>query len=166
MSTDNSQPRIKLIFTVIVISVTTLVGLKFVFDSYFIHETEAAHHEKLVTPEQVAKQHEVEAAAFAGAVMPIEQAMAAVAKDRPAAIAPQPSDDTGALSGWARAPHPIPQRLSADAPAPAHEPALADAGATPNAADGGAPAATDAGAPAPHGAHAPHGAAADAGKTH
>ena len=36
MSTDNSQPRIKLIFTVIVISVTTLVGLKFVFDSYFI----------------------------------------------------------------------------------------------------------------------------------
>lgn len=166
MSTDNSQPRIKLIFTVIVISVTTLVGLKFVFDSYFIHETEAAQHEKLVTPEQVAKQHEIEAAAFAGAVMPIDQAMASLAKDRPAAIAPQPSEDTGALSGWARAPRPIPQRLSADAPAPAHEPVAADgdAGAAPTAGDAGAPQGAAHGAAADAGAHGAH--AADAGKGH
>lgn len=143
---DNTPPRIRLLVTLVVISVVTLVGLKFALDSYFIATTEQAVRDaqKPVNTE-VLQQHEQEAKAFAGAKVPLDQAVAQIAKGDRAGVEPQPSDDTGSLSGWSKLPKPVPTELGSAKPAP-------DAGAT--ATDGGAPTSD---APTHHGpAGVPH----------
>lgn len=127
---DNTPPRIRLLVTLVVISVVTLVGLKFALDSYFIATTEQAVRDaqKPVSAE-VVQQHELEAKAFAAAKMPIDQAAAQIAKGERAGVEPQPSDDTGSLSGWSKLPKPVPTQLSAASPP-------TETGA--HAADGGA----------------------------
>lgn len=150
MATDNTPPRLKLIVTIAVITVITLVGIDFVTKSYFAMMTDHALHEKLAPTKDKNTQAEAEKAAFASAALPLDQAMAQLAKGRPEGITPQASDDLGPMTGWSKLPKPAP------AAHPHTEPtaAAADAGAAPAAAGdaGAAPAvAGDAGAkPAPH----------------
>lgn len=151
MAIDNTPPKLKLIVTIGVIVVVTLVGLNFVFSSYMAYMTDMAMHDKLDRankgPSDLQALHEAEKNAFAKAKMPLDQAMKQVAAGtRDPSITPQASDDTGALTGWTKLPRPLPnaQMIGAVAAIPA-----ADAGAAPMAAGdaGAAPmAAGDAGA--------------------
>ena len=162
MATDNTPPRLRLISTIAVIVVITLVGLDFVFKSYYAFMSDEAQHEKLAPRTAQIEQNAAEKAAWAGAKFPIDQAAAQLKAARPEGVEPKQSEDMAAMTGWSKLPKQPP--LPAPSPVPMHPP-------TPDmAADGGAHAA-DAGAD-PHaaadaGAHtAPKPAARDAGARH
>lgn len=164
MAIDNTPPRLKLIMTIAVITVITLIGIDFVLKSYYGYMTEDAQRGKLAPTAARDEQHKAEAAALAGAAMPLDQAMAQLAKGtRTDLVTPEPSDDVGPLTGWSKMPKPAPAAHGGAAPAP-HTTTTAtagDAGAPHATGDAGAPhAAVAADAGAPKKAPAP---AADAG---
>jgi hypothetical protein len=129
MAIDNTPPRLRLIITIAVIVVITLVSLEFVFKSYYAYMTDEAKLEKTAPKTALLAQIKAEKEAFGGAKMPVDQAMSQIAKGtRPELIDPKPSDDVAALTGWNKLPKQPP------VPAPA-----------PNDVRGAAPAATDAG---------------------
>jgi hypothetical protein len=145
MATDNTPPRIKLIATIALIVVITLVSLEFVFKSYYGFMTDEAQREKLAPTTAKAEQQIAEQASFAGAKMPIDEAMAQLKGSRAAIIQPTASDDLAALTGWSKLPKALPAGTptAAVAPGAGAAPAAGDAGAT-----GAAPLATgDSGAP-------------------
>lgn len=166
MATDNTPPRLKLIVTIAVITVITLIGIDFVLKSYYAMMTDEATRDKLAPTRDRDEQHKAEQAALTNAAIPVEKAMADIGKgERPAVIAPQQSEDLGPMTGWSKLPKPAPtpQPHAPEAPAPA----AGDAGAAAAGDAGAVPLAGDAGAhPAPHaadaGAHHPA-PAADAG---
>jgi hypothetical protein len=149
MATDNTPPRLKLIATIAVIVVITLVSLDFVFKSYYGFMTDEAQREKLAPTTAKDEQLVAEQASFAGGKMPIDQAMAQLKASRAAIIEPTASDDLAALTGWSKLPKALPAGTPTAAVAPGSAPSVGDAGAAPLAADdSGAPlAAGDAGAP-------------------
>jgi hypothetical protein len=158
MATDNTPPRLRLIGTIAVILIITLVGLDFVFKSYYAYMTDEAHYEKMAPTTAREAQLATEKAAFAAARMPMDQAVASLKASRSELIEPKPSDDVGAMTGWSKLPKPAP--LAAPG-APLETGAVpsdvrVDGGA---AADGGATAAdsgaADGGAGLPKGARAP-----------
>lgn len=172
MAIDNTPPRLRLIGTIAFIVIITLIGLNFVFESYFAYMTDEARREKLAPRTELLAQVAAEHAAMQGAKMQLDQAVAQLKSGkREALVEPKPSDDVGAMTGWSKLPkqaplpapgagahdtHAVDTNLAGDAGA-----AMAEGGAP--AADGGA-LATDAGAPAPKGgaankdagARAPH----------
>jgi hypothetical protein len=172
MAIDNTPPRLRLIGTIAFIVIITLIGLHFVFESYFAYMTDEARREKLAPRTELLAQVAAEHAAMQGAKMQLDQAVAQLKSGkREALVEPKPSDDVGAMTGWSKLPkqaplpapgagahdtHAVDTNLAGDAGA-----AMAEGGAP--AADGGA-LATDAGAPAPKGgaankdagARAPH----------
>lgn len=168
MATDNTPPRLKLIATIAVITVITLIGINFVTESYYAMMTDEAQREKLAPTHDRDEQHKAELAAFTNAALPLDKAVAEIAKgDRPAAITPEQSADLGPMTGWSKLPNPAPTpQPRIEAPAPATDAdggaALAgDAGALQLAGDAGAAyVAGDAGAPptapADAGAHPGH----------
>ncbi len=145
MATDQSPPRLKIIINVAAITVLTLVGLKFVFDSYYVQMSEEAAHAKLAVPVELQKLREGEQKNLTTAAVPITAAMAQIAQGkRDELIAPQPSEDTGALSGWSKLPKPV----AACAPAASAAVVGGDAGVTAAPGDAGAPHAAASAAPA------------------
>lgn len=147
MATDNTPPRLKLIVTIAVITIVTLIGLDFVFRGYMAFMNDMAVREKAAPPADLLAQHAAEKALFAKAKLPLDQAIAQVSKGaRPESISPRPSDDTGAMVGWSK----LPRALPSAPQAPAHTlDGPGDAGAPEMmASDAGAALATDAGAPA------------------
>lgn len=109
MAIDNTPPRLKLIATIAVITVITLIGIDFITKSYFAMMSDEAKHEKIAPAADMAEQAKAEHAALAAAQMPLDKAMAEIAKGtRPDAIFPQPSDDVGAVTGWSKLPRPAP----------------------------------------------------------
>ncbi len=162
MAIDNTPPRLRLIVTIAVIVIVTLLGLNFVFESYFAIMTDQARFEKLAPTTAKDDQHIAEAAALAGGKMPIDKAMAQLRGARSEAIEPKPSEDLGAMTGWSKlpkqAPLPVPggaAHVTESVPMLTDGGSMAtDGGAEPMAGDGGAPHAAD--ASAPKGAHAPH----------
>ncbi|MBX3190970.1 MAG: hypothetical protein KF819_28500 [Labilithrix sp.] len=168
MAIDNTPPRLRLIATIGFIVVVTLIGLDFVFKSYYAFMSDEAQREKIAPRADLAAQVAAEQKAFAGAKIPLDQAMAQLAKGERGDVTPQASDDMGPMTGWSKMPKPLPYPTTPHA-APSTDPhAAADAGAPtaagdagPAIADAGPAAAADAGA-APHApAPAPH--ADDAG---
>jgi hypothetical protein len=143
MATDNTPPRLKLIVTIAVITVVTLVSLNFVFASYYAVMTDEAVRSKLAPTTDFDRHHKAELDALAAAK--IDQAMSDVAKGaRATAITPQPSDDLGSMTGWSKLPKPAPTpEPTAVAPAP-ETMMVGDAGAM--TADGGPLTTGDAGA--------------------
>lgn len=142
MATDNTPPRLKLIVTIAVITVITLIGINFVLESYYAMMTDTAAREKLAPTRDRDEQHKAEIAALTNAALPIDQAIAQLGKGtRPEAITPQASEDLGPMTGWTKLPK----------PAPTAHPA-AQALETAPVSDGGAPLA-DGGAPLAAGAH-------------
>lgn len=164
MAIDNTPPRLRLIVTIAVIVIVTLLGLNFVFESYYAIMTDQARFEKLAPTTAKTEQHAAEAAALAGGKMPIDKAMAQLKGARGEAIEPKQSEDMGAMTGWSKLPKQAPLPVPGGG---AHViesvPALAGDGGVLHA-DGGAAPAAEAGAPhapnAPNakdaGAHAPH----------
>lgn len=152
MAIDNTPPRLKLIVTIAVITVITLIGINFATQSYYAMMTDEASREKIAPTRDRNDQVKAEQAALTGASIPVEQAMAQIAKGtRPDSITPQPSDDTGPLTGWSKLPKaaPVPQahaeptRVATDGGAN-----LATDGGTSMATDGGTNMAADGGKPA------------------
>lgn len=135
MATDNTPPRLKLIVTIAVITVISLIAIDFGTRSYFAMMTDEAQREKLAPTREKDELHKAEQAALANAVIPIEKAMAEIGKgERPALIAPQQSEDLGPMTGWSKLPKPVPT------PQPPHAETTAvapEAGAFPG--DAGAP---------------------------
>lgn len=160
MATDNSPPALKIIVTAAVVTVVSLIGLKYGFDSYFAFMTDEAAKEKIAPTEQLDKLKAEEQKNLTSSPVPITAAMTDLAKSGrsdttgPDLVAPKPSEDLGPLTGWTKNPRKFeipPKPAAPEIPLPA-----AGDGGAPNATDGGAPNATDGGAPS----------AADAGKPH
>lgn len=109
MAIDNTPPRLRLIGTIAVIVIITLVSLDFVFKSYYAYMTDEAQREKLAPTTEKTDQRAAEAAALTGAKLPIDQAMAQIGKGtRGDLVEPKPSDDMGAMSGWSKLPKQLP----------------------------------------------------------
>jgi hypothetical protein len=110
MAHDTSDTRNRTIITGAIVTVLFLVAVKFILNSYFIQITEATAKEKLATPELLIKQREAEKKALSSGPMPIDVAMAEIARGRDVArtggqdITPRPSDDLSALTGWSKMP--------------------------------------------------------------
>jgi hypothetical protein len=116
MASDQSPTQNRTILTVAGVALVSLIGLKFVFDSYFIEMAEAAAKDKLPVAEQLIKHRADEAKALTSGPMPIEQAMAELGRNgRTTAanpgvdVSPRQSNDTGALIGWSKMPRAIPE---------------------------------------------------------
>ena len=162
MATDNSPPRVRAIFITAVIAFMILVGLKFVFDSYYVTMFEEEEFLKIGSTQskQLADLRAGEKKNLANSAMPIDRAMMLLAKSRDEASAAGPdggvtpiqSTDTAALIGWAKLPHDLTPAETAAVDAGANM-AIADGGATDGAASSGVLAMInntggDAGAPA------------------
>lgn len=157
---DQSPTSNKLIVTVGLLAVFTLVSLKFIIGSYYISMTEAEQHESMSAPEQLTQLRAEQNKALQQASVPIDVAMKNLATsgrdNAPPLISPQQSNDLAPLQGWAPLAHDV-QPFAA--PPPPTVPATAtsmDGGVTDGGHDGGAhTTATDAGhataptAPAP-----------------
>lgn len=168
MAIDNTPPRLKLIVTIAVITIITLVGIDFVLRGYYGYMNDDAQRLKLAPTTALDEQHKAEKAALTSANL--DQSIAQLAKgSRTDIVKPQQSEDIGPMTGWSKMPKPAPTpetggaggHATTDGGAPLGGDAGAphgDAGA-PHAhahavADAGAPKAADAGAPLPKGA--PH----------
>jgi hypothetical protein len=156
MATDNTPPRLRLIGTIAVIVIVTLFSLDFVFKSYYAYMTDEAQREKLAPTTDKTDMRVGEAAALAGAKLPLDQAMAQIGKGtRSELIEPKPSEDMGAMTGWSKLPKQLPLPPAGGSGMPGgmmvHGPAdamnaadagpmtVGDAGPMNLAADGGAP---------------------------
>jgi len=173
MASEDTRPKVRMLLTIGVVSVSLLIGVKFVLDSYYLDMTEGYEHSLLPKTELLDQTRAEQRAALdkgENGNIPVSVAMQTLAsKGRDNAspvIVAQPSDDVGPLEGWAKLKHEVhlpPQvttstSLFAPPPAP-------DAGPGTNIGvaivDGGVPSATDAGAPRDakdagvHGLHAP-----------
>ena len=152
MAHDQTPPQMKLIIQIAIATPLILVALKFILDSYFVWMSEQAAAEKLAPPTELNKLREGEKKNLTSGPMSITAAMMEISKGRseqggPDLITPQPSDDTGALTGWSKMPHTfeLPVNLGTDAGASSDAGAPSDGGAV---TDGGKPKpAGDAGAP-------------------
>lgn len=158
MATDRTEPPIGRIVGITLLSLGTLVALRFGFQSYFLQRYERRQQEVVLGQQSalLATARSEAAQRLSG----INAAMDAVAgSNRPSAVTPAPSTDTAALQGWGMLPRPVPVAPApAPAPAPTPDPAAAPAVPAPAAAAPApavpAPAAAPAPAvPAPAGAH-------------
>jgi hypothetical protein len=109
MAIDNTPPRLKLIITIAVITVITLVGIDFVLRGYYAYMSDEAQRLKLAPTTALNEHRAAEKAALAEALMPLDQAMMQLAKGtRTDVVTPQASDDLGAMTGWSKLPKPAP----------------------------------------------------------
>ena len=117
MAIDNTPPRLKLIATIAVIVVITLVGLDFVFKSYYaIHDRRGAAREARADDATRTSSARPRRQRSPARKLPIDQAMAQLAKGtRPELIAPKPSEDLGPMTGWSK----LPKQAPLPPPAPA-----------------------------------------------
>ena len=129
MAIDNTPPRLRLIATIAVIVVITLVSLDFVLKSYFAFMTDEAYREKLAPLTARDEQRKAEETSFAGAKMPIDKAMASLKDTRGEIVEPKQSEDMAPMTGWAKMPKqaPLPAPTAAVTPPP-EAPTLGDAG--------------------------------------
>lgn len=128
MAIDNTPPRLNLIVTIAAITVITLVAISFATQSYYAMMTDEARHEKIAPTRDKDDQTKAETTALTGAAVPLDQAMAQIAKGaRPDAITPTASEDLGPMTGWSKLPKPapVPQPKTA---MPADVPLVGDGG--------------------------------------
>lgn len=120
---DDSPPQNRLIFLYTVLAVCTLVGLKFVFDSYLdatrrdMHESRIEHS---LTSERLAAHREEVREQLRSGDLPIDEAMSQLAERGRGAfpqVRPFASGDEGARTGW--------NRRAPAVPTPAPEPSEA-----------------------------------------
>jgi len=152
MATDRTEPPIGRIVGITLLSLGTLVALRFGFQSYFLQRYERRQQEVVLGQQSalLATARSEAAQRLSG----INAAMDAVAgSNRPSVVTPAPSTDTAALQGWGMLPRPVPATPApAPAPAPTPDPAVAPppaAAAAPAPAPAAAPAPAPAAAPAP-----------------
>lgn len=144
---ETKNPKTRLLFTLLILSVCAFVGVKFLLDSYWSMTTEAYASEVLPAPTQLTDLRAKQKADLESSPTPINvamQDMATKGRGSSPAITPQQSNDLDALRGWSKTKKDIPEPPPPPPPAP--EMVLGDGGATPAAADAGT-------APKPDGGH-------------
>jgi len=149
MATDHSPPKTIPIVIGAVLAVGVLVGLKPIFDTYYLEMFEAEAYRKVgsVQPTELLALRAAEAKGFATAQVPLDKAMDTVAHNRMVgSIAPQQSTDTASLVGWAGLPTTGLGSLPPLPPVPSAS-AVADGGAAPATTAGAAPSASGSAAP-------------------
>ncbi|MBN8613768.1 MAG: hypothetical protein J0L92_24440 [Deltaproteobacteria bacterium] len=105
---DDSPPQNTLIFVYAMLAVASLVGLKFVFDSFLEssrRETRAGHLEESRSSEALAEHRDEVREALEGGEMPIDRAITQLAERGRGAfpqVRPYASGDRGAREGWNR----------------------------------------------------------------
>lgn len=138
MASDQTEPRTEVIIRLAIVSVLTVVGMRYGLVSYFNTKYDEEYAVKIAGKrngelEELRKEYEQK---VVGGALPIEKAMQLVATSPRAslseAIAPKPSDDLAPVVGWGLDPKPLPEPPVA--PAPSAD--ATDAGAT--ATDGAA----------------------------
>lgn len=187
LTADNSPPRNGLIAMYTLLSVMTLVGVKFMLDSYFHMMIDKVRAERSAiaalpvcapnAPEsdvnvncrrgtsvmaelQDMRAHEATMLEGGQGAMPIEAAMTALAHSREnPMVAPQPSTEMAPIKGWANIPHFVSTaRPTMDLTAPAPAPMPAP---EPAVVDGAAVEAAPVAPPSPAGAPVAAAPAAD-----
>ena len=154
MAADDTPPKNRLIATLALVSLCTLVALKFILTSYFNKMVEMDKREKITKPEELYAIRAEQNKNLTTSPIPIDKAMSDLEHGRPDLVLPKQSDDTGPLIGWAKTPKVLPPKPATD-PLPVMAPADAGAGDAGKNADGGARrappphAAIDAGGAAP-----------------
>jgi hypothetical protein len=111
MATDNSEPRIGMIVGIGLLSIVTLLGLRMLFQSYFIMVTEEEQQAKIFGKPAVELQRlrDEERQRLTSGSVSIDQAVRAFSSgSRPAGLSPMPSTDWAALQGWSQRPVPSP----------------------------------------------------------
>jgi len=145
MATDETPPRNRLIATIALITLCTLVALKFILTSYFNEMIDADRKTKLSKPEELYSVRADQGNALKNSPVPIDVAIMKMSGPlRDDAITPKQSEDTGPLLGWSKSPKALPKPIVTAPPPPPVEPAITDAGADgakpknpKNAPDGG-----------------------------
>ncbi len=142
MATDQSPTQNKLIVTIALLAVCTLVSLKFILGSYYISMTEAEAHAEIAPPDDIMKLRADQNKQLQQAAVPIDVAMKNLATsgrdNAPPVISPQQSNDMAPLAGWSRLPLDAGVFTAPPAPTPM---SVFDAGTN----DGGKARAADAG---------------------
>ena len=140
MATDKSEPHVGLIIKVGIISVLTVLAVRFALGTYFDQAAQAEELRKIgqAKPEALMELRTDEHARLMTGSVPIEQAMQDLAKKgRMSAspdIVPTASRDVAPLQGWMKMPSTVPAPMLA----PSASPALAaDAGASGAETDAG-----------------------------
>ena len=156
MASDDSRPKVRMLFTIGVVAVFLLLGIKFVLDSYYFDMTETYEH-TLIPPTTLrdeTKKEQLDAIDKGqSGTIPVSVAMQMLespGRDNASpVITPEPSEDLDPLKGWAKLKHEVhlpPQTTTAT---PQGETAPPDAGA-PHVPAG------DAGAAHPNAPHPEH----------
>jgi hypothetical protein len=149
MASDDTPPKNRLIATLALISLCTLVALKFILTSYFNEMVDADKREKMSKPEELYAIRAEQNKNLTSSPIPIDQAMKNLENGRPDLVMPKQSDDTGPLLGWAKNPKALPPKPAPTIEPPPMIPADAGAGDAGKNTDGGARRAPPT---APHGA--------------
>ena len=150
MASDDTRPKVRMLFTIGVVAVCLLAGVKFVLDSYYLDQTEGYEKTLLPKPEQIDTIRKDERANLDKAEhgnIPVSVAMQQLAQKgrdnaSPEVIGPKPSDDVDPLKGWSklkREVHLPPQVTTTSAPeVPPPPQMMGDAGVQTTAGDAGA----------------------------
>ena len=110
MAIDNTPPRLRLIVTIAVIVIITLLGLNFVFKSYFAIMTDEARREKLAptTAKRRAARTPRQRRSRARK-MPIDQAMAQLqGRALRGSSSRSPPTTSAPMTGWSKLPKQAP----------------------------------------------------------
>src|SRR5438105_4807460 len=100
MAIDNTPPRLKLIITIAILTILTLVFLDFALKSYYAYMSDEAIREKLAPAVDLEDQRKAETASLTNAKL--DQVVAQLGKgQRPEIVTPQQSEDLGPMTGWA-----------------------------------------------------------------
>src|SRR5438552_18993794 len=102
MASDDTPPKNRLIATMALVSLCTLVALKFILTSYFNEMVEADKLTKISKPEELYAIRAEQQKNLTTSPIPIDQAMKDLEKGRPDIVEPKQSEDTGPLIGWAK----------------------------------------------------------------
>jgi hypothetical protein len=183
MAGDNTSPKVRMLLTIGIVTLSILVAVKFVLESYYVDMTESYEQALLPQTTEIDTMRAAQRDHLDKGAIPVSVAMETLAtKGRDNAspdIVPQPSDDPSPLIGWAQIQHTGPMPTLAPIPTAPPEGAAdggaaettGDAGTAPTiASDAGATQAVAGDAAAPHpavvhdgGAPAPHAPAAKDG---
>lgn len=122
MAFDNTQPRVKLVIAIGVVSVVIFLVTALAVQSYYLRLREEEYQAKVATipPEQLAALRQKEAAKQPAIDAAVQKLAAGGRMVGGALLAPQPSKDTSALYGWGERVRAVPgDALSAEVPAAA-----------------------------------------------
>lgn len=142
MATDKTPPRNRLIGTIALITLCSLVAVRFIVTSYFDQMIDADRQGKISKPEELWAVRAEQQKNLESSPKPIGQAMKDLESTRADLIAPKQSDDTGPLVGWSRAPKTLPKPAvtidNAPAPMPSSDAGTNATDASAQKGDGGA----------------------------